>query len=264
MGEYGPLCAQTVKVYYFSGTGNTQLVAKKIVETFRNRGFSARLFSMEKTDNVTIDDDDIIGIGFPVAVFFTFPIVFRFLDRMGPGKGNGAFVFDTMGGTSMCGIMGRMKNILREKGFTPLACKEFRMPLNLFFHYPDRKCLERIKNSLESAEKFVDELIDGKARWKRIPLLSDLVPYLSSALYNLSQYRWHQKYLKMKIDHAKCNSCGICVAKCPVHNIELQEKIKIGDRCQYCFRCAGICPRGAIHGIASPRTLHYMARGAKF
>lgn len=264
MGGHELLCIQNVKVYYFSGTGNTQLVAKKIVETFRSRGFSASLFSMEKTENVIIEDDDIIGIGYPVAVFSTFPIVFRFLDRMGPVKGNGAFVFDTMGGSSMCGIMGRMKNIVRGKGFTPLACKEFRMPPNLFFHYPEKRCRELISKSLARAERFVDEIIAGKARWKHTPLLSDLVPNLSSALYNLSQCRWHQKYLKMKIDHAKCNSCGICAEKCPVHNIEMLEKAIIGDRCQYCFRCAGICPRGAIHGVASPRTLHYLARGAKF
>lgn len=264
MSEPEPLGTQKIKVYYFSGTGNTQLVAKKIAEIFKSRGFSAKLFSMEKTDDITIDDDDIIGIGFPVAVFTTFPIVFRFLDRMDPVKGNGAFVFDTMGGSSMCGIMGRMKRILRGKGFTPLASKEFRMPPNLFFHYPEKKCRKLIPESLAQAEKFVDEIIAGKARWKHIPLLSNLVPYLSSALYNLSQYRWHQKYIKMKIDDAKCNSCGICAENCPVHNIEILEKAKIGNRCQYCFRCAGICPRGAIHGVASPRTLHYLAEGAKF
>ncbi len=65
-----------IKVYYFSGTGNTQLVAKKIVETFGNRGFTAHLFSMECTEKIELDGDDIIGLGFPVAVFTTFPIVF--------------------------------------------------------------------------------------------------------------------------------------------------------------------------------------------
>lgn len=264
MSKYEPPCAQNVKIYYFSGTGNTQLVAKKIAERFEDRGFAARLFRMEHTKKIEIDEGDIVGIGFPVAVFTTFPIVFRFLDCMGSVKGNGAFVFDTKGGTSMYGIMGRMKSILRGKGFVPLGYSEFRMPTNIFFHFPEKKCRELIPKSLAQAEKFVDEIIAGKARWKHIPLLSDLVPYLSSALYNLSQYRWHQRYLKMKIDDAKCNLCGICAAKCPVHNIEILEKAKIGDRCQYCFRCAGVCPRGAIHGVASPRTLHYLAKGAEF
>lgn len=264
MSRHEPLRAQNIKVYYFSGTGNTQLVAKKIVETFRNRGYAAALFNIEKAGDVVIEDGDVVGIGFPVAVFTTFPIVFGFLNKIEGAKGNSAFVFATMGGSSLYGIMGRMKRILSEKGFTPLSYREFRMPINLFLHYPERKCRERIKKSLVQAEKFVDKIIAGDHQWKHVPLLSDLVPRLSRAFYGLTQYRWHQKYLKMKIDHAKCNSCGICVEKCPVHNIELLEKVKIGDRCQYCFRCVGICPRGAIHGIASPRTLHYLARGAKF
>ncbi|NMD43389.1 MAG: 4Fe-4S ferredoxin, partial [Firmicutes bacterium] len=177
---------------------------------------------------------------------------------------NGAFVFDTLAGTSMGGIMGRMKRILREKGFTPLGCREFRMPPNIFFHYPEPKCRERISKSLALAERFVDEIIAGKGRWRGIPLLSDLLPHLSSAIYNLTQSRWHQRNLKMKLDRAKCNSCCICAEKCPLNNIEIGDTAVIGDCCQYCFRCAGICPRGAIHGVASPRTLHYLARGAKF
>jgi ferredoxin/flavodoxin len=264
MGIGEPLSTQRIKVYYFSGTGNTQLVAGKIVETFERRGFTAALFSMEDAGPIVIDDDEIIGIGFPVAVFTTFPIVFRFLERIAPAQGNGAFVFDTLAGTSMGGIIGRMKRILRGKGFTPLGCREFRMPPNIFFHYPEPKCRERISKSLALAERFVDELIAGKGRWKEIPLLSYLLPHLSGSIYNLTQSRWHQRNLKMKLDRAKCNSCGICAEKCPLNNIEIGDTAVIGDRCQYCFRCAGICPRGAIHGVASPRTLHYLARGAKF
>lgn len=64
MSEPEPLGTQKIKVYYFSGTGNTQLVAKKIAEIFKSRGFSAKLFSMEKTDDITIDDDESSVLGF--------------------------------------------------------------------------------------------------------------------------------------------------------------------------------------------------------
>jgi len=45
----------------------------------------------------------------------------------------------------------------------------------------------------------------------------------------------------------ECVGCGICVEKCPVNAICLEEKAHIdGDKCIGCASCIGYCPQNAI------------------
>ena len=53
----------------------------------------------------------------------------------------------------------------------------------------------------------------------------------------------------MKIDRAKCISCGTCVAICPVEAISMGEDGKAvidQQKCIKCGACQAICPVNAI------------------
>jgi flavodoxin len=41
---------ENIDLYYFSGTGNTLLVAKKMVETFNDNGIKANLLKIEDSN----------------------------------------------------------------------------------------------------------------------------------------------------------------------------------------------------------------------
>jgi NAD-dependent dihydropyrimidine dehydrogenase PreA subunit len=55
------------------------------------------------------------------------------------------------------------------------------------------------------------------------------------------------------IDREKCTGCGICVDRCPLDTLRLEETsegskacIAYGDDCMTCFECEVECPSSAI------------------
>ncbi|MCK5848891.1 MAG: electron transfer flavoprotein subunit alpha [Caldisericia bacterium] len=53
--------------------------------------------------------------------------------------------------------------------------------------------------------------------------------------------------MKIKVLESLCNGCGICVSKCPVNVIELNnKKAFITDGCTFCGICISVCPKKAI------------------
>jgi len=50
------------------------------------------------------------------------------------------------------------------------------------------------------------------------------------------------------VDKEKCTGCGICVEKCPVDTISMEdEKAKINmDECIHCGVCHDVCPQQAV------------------
>jgi NAD-dependent dihydropyrimidine dehydrogenase PreA subunit len=68
-----------------------------------------------------------------------------------------------------------------------------------------------------------------------------------------------------RIDHAKCNGCGICVNACPLDTLRMDERgekaiIKYPEDCMTCYTCELRCPCEAIfvhpYKEALPRSIH--------
>ena len=62
-----------------------------------------------------------------------------------------------------------------------------------------------------------------------------------------SRYSVETKAKKGVKIHRKCNRCNICVAVCPVQNLESAHgKIIQKGNCIVCYRCVNRCPKKAI------------------
>jgi ferredoxin len=239
-----------VELYVFSGTGNTLLAARRVAEILRGGGVAVRLHHLEKADPAAFPAGEpgmTLGLAFPVAAFSTFPLVWRFIEALPPGNGTPVFVLATMGGFSGL-LFGPLKQLLRRKGYRPLAACGLRMPGNYLFVKPPEKCRKRLEGGLRGAERFAEELLAGRARWRRL----SPVPYAWVRRFWAGVGRSFAKDgLKFRADSATCTRCGLCTRLCPVENIFLPGDGGVPEwngRCEMCQRCVAFCPARAVSG----------------
>ena len=234
----------TIDFYYFSGTGNTLLVVKKMQEVFEQHGSSVHLYRMETTDPNTIIVQHAIGLGFPVAEQGTYPFVWDFIRSLPASNGTPIFMVDTLMAFSG-GIVGPLKKILTQKGYNPIGAKEIMMPNNLFPKKAhDAKNETKVKRGLDQAAHYTNAIVDGRSSWRRVPILSDFMGIFSQAPW---AWNFLRKGYHLEVDRGKCVKCGLCAKLCPVENIELNEYPEYKDACVICMRCVSFCPKQAIY-----------------
>jgi len=239
------LLPEEIDIYVFSGTGNTLLAALALADELSAAGKRTRLWPIERSDPAKIDIRRGLGLAFPVAAFSTYPLVWRFIDRLPPGGGTAAFMLDTLAGFSG-GIVGPLRRILTCKGYTPLGAIEIIMPGNFLRMDPAEKARAKIVRGQVAARQFAHALLAGEAKWPRIPLAADALYLLSRCITSLWRTRLSQRLLAMRIDPAKCQKCGLCRRLCPTSAIAVPEKYEVDTTCEYCQRCAAVCPADAI------------------
>jgi NAD-dependent dihydropyrimidine dehydrogenase PreA subunit len=154
---------------------------------------------------------------------------------------------DTLGSTSG-GIVGPLRKIVSENGYNPVGAMEIQMPSNIFFIQDEKTNKNKVQKGLEAAEKYALDLVNEKAEWGRVPILSDAVNLFSRGTLKLTGVDLHQKLFLFKVNKEKCNKCGICVGICPTRNIKIDggNYPVHGLNCQYCLRCTSFCPKRAI------------------
>ena len=246
---------KSATIYYFSGTGNTLLVVREILRVFAGRGIPAEMFPLERTVPRPPPSGGLLGLAFPVAAQSTYPFVWRFVEGLPPGAGTEAFMVDTLAGFSG-GIVGPARKLLARKGYLPLGAAEIVMPSNFFPAARDAEKEEKTRRAgLAAARRFALSLVEGRPRWGRVPLVSDLVRGMSRAGF---LWKMMRRFFPLAVDPGRCARCGLCARICPVGNIALKDLPVFAGRCEICMRCVSFCPAGAI-SVPGKKSVAYRA-----
>lgn len=233
-----------IDFYYFSGTGNTLLVVKRMKEVFERNDVKVNLYRIEKTNPLDINLNHTLGLGFPVAEQGTYPFVWDFIESLPASNETRIFMVDTLLAYSG-GVVGPIKKIVARKGYTPIGADEIRMPNNLFRKkIIPGKVENKIGKGLNKAEKYANDILNGISKWRRLPVFSDIM-----SVFSKSENTWKflRRFYHLRIDTSKCIKCGLCIDLCPVNNIKMNEFPEFQDKCKICMRCISFCPEEAIY-----------------
>lgn len=234
---------KTAVFYYFTGSGNTFMAMDVVRKVFEEHSIHVETHKIEEIKQVNEINHDMLGLFFPVAIQSTFPLVWDFIKGLPLVDNQKVFMLDTMEQFSG-GLVGPVKKILKEKGYLCVGAIELKMGSSMQVKSLDIQSIKD-KNTLAltKAEKYAHDLISGKSKWSRLPVFSDLMRGISK-----DRKIWTQTSKNLSINHSECIKCGLCIKKCPVEALSLnQNHVNIDHTvCNTCMRCAHICPKDAF------------------
>jgi len=224
-------------VFYFSATGNSLYVAKRI---------GGRLISIPQIlkSGERVFTDDMIGIIFPCYSGGIPRIVMRFLDQV-ELKAKYCFAIITFGNEST-DVIDQIRKYSVAKGIRLDYLNTILMVNN---YLPMFKIEEELnKAPRKGIEKAIAAVIDDIQERKQYIPSSGFSSKFWGAIFRSGA----NKITRGNVDQRftidkKCSHCHICTKVCPVGNINLNENHLFGHQCEGCLSCIHHCPNGAIH-----------------
>lgn len=237
-----------ISILYFSGTGNTEIIAHLIMNEFKKHE-SIEIFKIEdillKKIQYDIEKFDIIGIGYPIYGFNVPFNILKLVKEFPNTTSKRIFLFSTCAGPLYLNDVAsyRLKNKLKRKGYSIIFEKQFYMPSNIAFPYKDEVIKQLYEAAVRKTKVMVSDIRSGI-----IKVRNRIFPLFFRWMYIIEKIAWWTVPIDFKVLKS-CNLCKICINKCPQNNIKVKNgKIKFGVNCLACYRCVYNCPKKAITG----------------
>ncbi|MCL2234680.1 MAG: EFR1 family ferrodoxin [Firmicutes bacterium] len=221
-------------IFYFTGTGNSLAVAKKI------GGEDGKLISIPQViDGQTIRfKDDVIGVVFPVYSFRTPMMVREFLSKV-HFEADYIFAIGTYG--SMSGPCMRYMRKHEKKSYKFNYTNKLRMVDNYLPLFETGKQIA--KQEKKHIDKNLAQIVDDISNRKEYHVRAAVAGRVIGKVVNMDFTKSPKKYI---VDE-KCNKCGVCAKVCLAKNITIEDEVKFDDKCEACYACLHLCPQNALH-----------------
>lgn len=240
-------------IYYFTGTGNSLIIAKELAMQTDTQLLPATAVS---TDELIKADS--IGLVFPVYMLNAPRIIYSIVRKI--RACSYCYIIMTMGGGSGK-TREKIAAILSKNGIALNASFSIVMPDNYLVWY-EAISLEKQMEATRDAKAKVQHIagIIASRREHRdderllrhdinsgIPLVFKIIPGPLKQAFCDVGVKHIPEMDGSYLTTATCNGCGICSKVCPVHNISMNNKKPAWNRhCEQCFACLQWCPQEAI------------------
>lgn len=257
-GEEGILKAV---IYYFSGTGNTEIVVKLLAEALkRESNYQVSLVRMEEMLNrgevVTIEKNTLVGFAFPVYGFGSPQLVDAFIEKQVALKATANKCFILMTAADFVGVnhngAASVKANLESSKLDVFYERIIAMGSNYVVGYDRRFIKQLYEAAKEKAVHMAGEIAEHKVR---LYSPSRMTRKLTQTVNHIEARKGSKKFGELLKATDSCTHCGLCEQNCPAENIQLIDGTpKFSSKCIMCMRCIYACPESAIY----PGTMKFM------
>jgi ferredoxin len=218
-------------IYYFSGSGNSYYIAKKIAKKLHGK-----LIDIAKIKENTLLQGE-FGVVVPCYAFGIPKIVEEFLKKV-ENKSTYSFFILTYAG--YYGGTFKQVNNLISFNFN----KGIKMPGSDMVFTSKKSKIESNNKIYQNADFEVNKIVKQIKKHENFKISRSFEYYLFLPIYRVAM--WYFRGAKRGFrTNEKCTLCGFCEI-CPVDNIKVGDKVVWGDHCEGCLRCINYCPFEAI------------------
>jgi len=253
-------------IFYFSGTGNSLYVAKKLQESEYGELINITDALSKNRFKYEVKKDEKIGFIFPVYFLGLPTIVSEFIDKLKIESSANPFVYTviTCGGSP--GNADKMlAKRLKQRNLQLNSAFSIEMPSNYVVMY-DVPNKEEQDLTLQEAEKQIEKIAELLKVNKKGNFVSNrgYIAPLTPLLYKI-----YGIYRKTKNFYATdaCTSCGLCEEICPSGVIMLKfgKPEWTEKKCSHCSACINRCPNSSIqYGNSTLKRGRYVNPNVKF
>jgi ferredoxin len=246
---------RVVSLRFFTGTGNSERIARVCAEEFEAAGFRAELASIIE-GGAPAADAAVVAFVFPVYSLDLPRIARRYLEALPEAPTDSkALLLVTGGSEDDCGwALPEGARLLRARGYDPAYADLARMPNNwgAFMRVPSGEEASAIASAGEAKARAAARAFLAGERYAK-PLSLPVFGPIGSRLLRAGFRRGVKKLWKFLKATEACSGCGLCARSCPVGAIAMEAGSRGGRQrpnwnaaCEQCMRCFNLCPSRAI------------------
>lgn len=237
-------------IFYFTGTGNSLYVAKKI-------GGNLISISQANRQKNQLYQDDTIGFVCPTYAVGIPRIVEEFV-RSNRFQADYSFAVMTCGGMLGSSLM-HFEKLTKPQGLTLNYTNQVVMIDNYGLQRMDKQRKAFLPQKENAAiEKIAEDIQQRRQYLRRSHLMMVGFTKLMNATSGLC-YDDADKHFSIQAD--RCIQCGLCQKICPAGNITLDPTPVFSHKCEGCYACIHSCPQKALSPNRHPVTTQYRHPG---
>ena len=245
-------------ILYFSGTGNSKFVAKKLSSLIDDEVLN--LHDKIRTSDFSGIHSEKTWVLVTPTYAWQIPRIVRDFIRKTPLTGSKDIYFVLTCSDEIGNAEKYERALAKEKGLNFKGIKAVIMPENYIalFDVPGE---EESKRIIDAAIPVIEGLAEKIKKGESVSERVGLIDKIKSSVINAGFYPVcvHDKKFWVR---DICTGCGLCEKLCPVNNIEIKDRRPIWKgNCTHCMACICRCPSEAIeYGKKSVGQVRYRCK----
>lgn len=233
-------------IIYFSATGNSAFVAKRIAAALQDSCVNLLPILQKGSDEILSSEKPWVLV-VPTYAFQIPRLIRDFLRKKTLKGSKKLYVVMTCGGTTG-GSAAHLQDLCEEIDMEWNGLGVVVMPENYIAMFPvpsEAQSSVIVMNALPKIDAIASDILAGK---KLCDGNRSAFSKMFSSALNHGFYTAAIQDKKFSVNQALCNGCGKCQQNCPLLNIQLdaQHTPTWNGNCTHCMACICGCPKNAI------------------